>query len=222
MRKLLLLLPVLPALLAACGPGAPAVDPTTLTFVGKGSLADDNASVTSDYALSTTFGGKTLANVGTLKAGGAVNMQVTAAGANSLPSFSLGGWRGNWGKTCDVSQLTVGQDAPYVIVDGLGFTDEGKTYELYAQTITKNTDGTFSSDRSLFFYTTKSGSLTGEVSCANQVKRSFNVTLRPGWNIVHHKWTYNPTTQSYSQDSYGNTEQATTYDGPWVVYDVTE
>lgn len=222
MRKLLPLLPLLPALLAACGPGVPVVDPTTLTFTGGGSLEDGNAVVTSDYALSTTFGAKTLTNVGTLKAGGAVNLQVTAQAAKSLPFFSLGGWRDNIAKDCDVSKLTLGQDAPYIIVDGLDFTDEGRDYRLVAQTGVKNADGTFSFDRSLFFYTTRAGSLTGEVSCANGGTSSLNVALQPGWNIVHHKWTYNSTTQSYSQNSYGSVTQATTYDGPWVVYDVTE
>lgn len=223
MRKTVLSALALPLLLAACNsssnsssnPKPTAPDPLTLNFTATGTL--QNYTPASTQALSVSVPGGTAA-VGQLTTDKGVSVTLTPTiaqqGARKL-SDQVSGLKG---KSCDVSKLSV-QDATYRGFSSFDFTTaKGVASHVEARTITNNSDGTRTIGRKAFWYATSAGSITGTYTCPNSSQTTFNLNLKPGWNLIDTTWNYNPTTDVTTNLQYSNAVSTTTYSGSWYAY----
>lgn len=220
--KILLPVLILTLALSACGgtpspspdtPGTPG--PLTQIFHATGRVV--NYTPSSDAPLSITAGSASLA-VGMLKAGGAVDVHITAAQAQALPSnrfsASFDGWKASG---CDVSNLTV-QDTAYHALGRIGFTAPGGAASVLKPETFVTDAGVTTRTVNILYFSLGSGALRGRVKCQDSdITLQTDVTLKPGWNIVKETFVTDASDKLLSV-VWGGAVQTSTYDGAWYAF----
>lgn len=222
MKKIILLVPALAAVLASCNTPEtkPAVDPLTLSFTGTGT-ADWAAST--DLTLTDTFTSNGVTQtIGTLKADKTVNITITSDQVKAFGTISISNYKNSFSK-CDTSKLTTTGDAKYYSFTGADF-NSGKSYIVPSSSI-KNADGSVNWTEDQFWYLDKTSTITGSITCSiatgassNKVT-NYDLNLRPGWNHIQRTYTWNSTTKTAINDKYNVAGYSNTYNGSWDVRD---
>lgn len=222
MKKIILLVPALAAVLASCNPTETksTVDPLTLSFTGTGTA--DRAGTT-ELTLTNTFNGVTQ-NIGKLKTDKSVSITITPDMVKAFKPRLFSGWKSNFAKGCDTSNLNITQGARYYIFAIPDYKDGSAAGYLAMGKYTKNADGTYTQTEHSFWYVDQPATVTGSDTCsisAGYTRNStsnYNLTLKPGWNHVQHSYIWNPKTKSTIDDNYTVVDYSNKYDGPWLNY----
>lgn len=202
-------------LFTACNPPT-TTDPTTLTFTGTGTAQNIQA-IDTPYSLTNTFNKVSLV-VGTLNTDKSVSVSLDPTKITSW--VKLSDWKANMADSgCDVSKLNITTDTAYYIVQNLAFSEGTTNFSLDAGTTTKNSDGTTTYVHHKFFYVKSAGQMTGQATCPDTAgARTFDVQLKPGWNIIDWRDIYNPTTKLFTSYAFTTGAHTNTYNGPWTIY----
>ncbi|SMB79147.1 hypothetical protein [Deinococcus hopiensis] len=124
-------------LATSCGSTNSPVAPTTLSFMGQGTV--EGYSADKDYPIRFS---KEWSDVGTIKSDNTINVQVTSEAAKSVMSSTLAGLKEGLSSICDTSEIIV-NNTPYAHIGNLTFTDsEGKTRYINVQSNTVKIDST--------------------------------------------------------------------------------
>ena len=209
---------LIPALIASCNTTSVTADPLDLSFTATGTT--QNYKPVQDAELSYTTQNTKLV-IGTLKAGGTVDITMTAAQATSVTMRQLSDYATAWKNGgCDISGLAV-QDTTLRFTDRAMFNAAGGTPSvMYPQAVRKNADGTTTVERTGFWYAQKTGSMKGAVRCPGRPDVTYDVNLQPGWNTTVHTLTTRPD-GTITDDRIGQSRVTNTYDGPWYAYTAT-
>lgn len=200
--------------LVACGPNTP--DPTTLSFQGSGSAP--GAQNTTSLPLTAYFWGTKNA-AGTLNADKTVNLRLTPAMYAAGPTKTLSDWKNSFDASCNTSGLNITTNTTYWMFSR-GYYQETATVNRYLTpgSYVTNADGTESFTLYFFYFVKSSGAMSGTVTCGTE-KYSYDLTLKPGWNIATDTYTINPSTGALTTvEKLQTVSTDTSYNGPWISF----
>ncbi|GAA5504174.1 hypothetical protein Dxin01_03943 [Deinococcus xinjiangensis] len=206
---------LLPVLLAACtDPGQSVPDPLTQPFTGTGSLVNYTPNQTYTLSVPVTSG---TANVGQIGTDKAVSITVTPDVAQQRARTLTDFVNSVKAAGCDVTGISL-QDTTYRSFSQFDFTTStGKAATVEARSEATNADGTVNVTRKSFWFASTAGRMTGQYVC-DGTATTFDIALKPGWNIVDQTSVRNPSTATSTNVRYANAVSSNTYAGSWYAY----